>query len=145
MTPSDAIQLSAVLAAVAAAIVALVISALDRRNARDIADADRASALRHAHLMFELQTLTRLSENFNRGGSADSQESKRMGAEALTLIGALSPERLPNLWAERVGDDAKLRAHFDDPDFPEYKKWALEAQLGLSEVLRDIRAEQRRR
>lgn len=71
MTTSDVIQISAVLAAVAASIVALVVSALDRRNERRIADADRASALRHAHLMFELEAVTRLSRNLNRGGSTD--------------------------------------------------------------------------
>ena len=141
MTFTDAIHLGAVLAAVGAAIVALLISALDRRNARHIAAADRASALRQAHLMFELEALSRLSENFNRGGSTDSSESRRMGAEALSLIGLISPDRLPGLWNERVGDDAKLQAHLDDPDFPSYKKWALETQLAVSAVLRDIRAE----
>lgn len=33
-----------------------------------------------------------------------------MGAEALTLIGALGPERIPHLWEERVGGDARLKA-----------------------------------
>lgn len=141
MGASDLIQGAAVLAAVFAAIVALVISALDRRNARRIADADRASSLRHGHLMFELQALTRLSENLNRGGSTDRQEVARMGAEALTLVGVLSPERVPELWERKVGDDDRLRAAFADPDMPDYKKEAIEAQLGISAVLRDIRNE----
>lgn len=141
MTLSDGIQLAAVLAAVGAAIVALIISGLDRRNAREIANADRASTLRQAHLMFELDVLGRLSANLNRGGSTDPQESKRMGAEALTLIGLLSPERLPTLWEERVGVDDRLRAALEDPEMPGYKKTALETQLATSQVLREIRAE----
>ena len=141
MTFPEGIQLAAVLAAVGAAIVALIISGLDRRNAREIASADRASMLRQAHLMFELDVLGRLSANLNRGGSTDPQESKRMGAEALTLIGLLGSERLPTLWEERVGDDARLRAALEDPEMPDYKKTALETQLATSKVLREIRAE----
>lgn len=139
MSTSDLIQISAVLAAVTAAIVALVVSALDRRNARQIADADRASALRHAHLMFELETLTRLSENLNRGGSTDPAESRRMGAEALTLVGALSPERVPDLWQRKVGDDERLQAAMNDPEMPAHKIEALETQLAINAVLREIR------
>lgn len=139
MTTADLIQVTAVLAAVAAAIVALVVSALDRRNARRIADADRASSLRHAHLMFELEALTRLSQNLNRGGTTDPLERARMGAEALTLVGVLSPARLPELWERKVGDDDRLRAAFNDTEMPDYKKEALETQLAISAVLREIR------
>lgn len=141
MTTSDLIQVAAVFAAVGAAIIALIISALDRKNARRIADADRTSALRHAHLMFELEALTRLSENLNRGGSTDALERSRMGAEALTLVGVLSPNRVPELWERKVGDDDRLRAAFADPEMPEYKKEALETQLAISAVLRQIRNE----
>jgi hypothetical protein len=141
MTTADLIQVTAVLAAVAAAIVALVVSALDRRNARRIADADRASSLRHAHLMFELEALTRLSQNLNRGGTTDPLERARMGAEALTLVGVLSPARLPELWERKVGDDDRLRAAFNDTEMPDYKKEALETQLAISAVLREIRKE----
>lgn len=141
MTISDWIQLTAVLAAVAAAIIALIVSALDRRNARNIAAADRASELRRAHLLFELEALTRLSENLNRGGSSDKAESERMGAEALTLVGVLSPERLPELWKRKVGSDDQLRAAYADPEMPDYKKEALETQLAISTVLREIRKE----
>ncbi len=141
MTTSDLIQLAAVLAAVVAAIIALIISWLDRRNARRIADADRASALRHSHLMFELEALTRLTQNLNRGGSSDDLERAQMGAEALTLVGVLSPDRIPELWERKVGSDDRLRAAFADPEMPEYKKEALEAQLAISAVLREIREE----
>lgn len=141
MTTSDVIQITAVLAAVAASIVALVVSALDRRNARRIADADRASALRHAHLMFELEALTRLSQNLNRGGSTDDLERAQMGAEALTLVGLAGPGRIPVLWERKVGDDDRLREARDRRDMPDYKKDALEVQLAVSAVLRDIRRE----
>lgn len=150
MTLSDIIQLLAVLAAVGASIVALVVSGKDRANAQKIAEADRAAAaevamqdrreaLRQAHLMFELQTLTRLLENLNRGGSTVPEEVKRLGAEALTLIGALGPERLPTLWEERVGDDGRLRTAYEDPEMPQFKKDALESQLAVNAVLREIR------
>lgn len=141
MDASELIQIAAVLAAVAAAIVALGVSAMDRKNSRRIADADRASALRHAHLMFELEALTRLSRNLNRGGSTDAKERELMGAEALTLVGALRPELLPNLWEEKVGDDDRLGAALRDPKMPGYKKEALEVQLAISAVLREIRKE----
>lgn len=69
MTSADIgnfIQIAVVIAAVAVAIVALVVSAKDRRNAQTIAEDDRASAarlaaedrreaLRRTHLMHESQ------------------------------------------------------------------------------------------
>lgn len=137
---SDLIQTLAVLAAVGAALVALYISAKDRRNSREIAAIDRREAFRQSHLMFELEALRRLSENRNRGGSTDPAEVSRMGAEALTLVGILGGERLPTQWERSVGDDAKLRAAFCDPEMPEYKKDALETQLALNAVIADIRA-----
>ena len=141
MSTSDLIQIAAVLAAVAAAIVALLVSALDRRNARRIADADRASSLRHSHLMFELDALARLSQNLNRGGTTDAMERARMGAEALTLVGVLNPDRVPELWERRVGNDDRLRAAFNDADMPDHKKQAIETQLAISAILREIRQE----
>jgi len=66
-----------------------------------------------------------------------------MGAEALTLVGVLTPKRLPELWERKVGDDDRLRAAFADPEMPEYKKEALETQLAISAVLREIREETR--
>ncbi len=150
MTLSDFIQMLAVLAALGASIVALVVSAKDRKNAQTIAEGDRRAAaqlasddrreaLHQAHLIFELETLTRLLENLNRGGSTDSAESRRMGAEALTLIGVLGPERVPHLWDDRAGDDEKLQRHYDDPEMPEYKKNAIEVQLAVNALRREIR------
>lgn len=149
-TISNIIQVLVLVAAVGAAIVALVVSAKDRRNAQRIAEEDRAAAanlaaedrreaLRQTHLMFELETLTKLLENLNRGGSTDPLETRRMGAEALTLIGALGPDRLPRQWERRVGGDERLEAAYEDPEMPEYKKDALEGQLAVNAVLREIR------
>ena len=91
--------------------------------------------------MFELDALTRLSQNLNRGGSTDALEVRRMGAEALTLIGVLNPDRVPELWERRVGDDDRLRIAFNNSEMPDYKKDALETQLAISAVLREIRKE----
>ncbi len=151
MTLCDLIQVLVVLTAVGASIVALVIASKDRRNAQRIAEDDRAAAaevaaqtqreaLRQAHMMFELETLTRLLENLNRGGSSDRQESSRMGAEALTLIGVLGRERVPHLWDERAGDDTKLQKHYDDPEMPQYKKNAIEVQLAVNALHREIQS-----
>lgn len=76
------IQAAAVLVAVAASIVALFVSWRDRVSTRTIAAEDRRTALERAKLMFDLETLLRLLENRNRGGSTDTQESRCMGAEA---------------------------------------------------------------
>ena len=135
------IQSAVAIAAIAAAIIALLIGALDRRNARSIAAEDRAAALRHAKLMFDLEVLSRLLENLNRGGSSDPDESKRMGAEALTLIGLVGPELLPDLWDARVGDDAKLRAHASDDEFPLWKRNAINVQLAVNTVVSRINSE----
>ncbi|CAN5380292.1 hypothetical protein BH09ACT6_BH09ACT6_18650 [soil metagenome] len=139
MTLSDIIQTAAVVAAVGAAIVALVISAKDRQTARDIAVDDRREALRQAHLMFELDALGRLAENRNRGGSADPQESSKLGAEALTLVGLIGPERIPAQWEHAQGDDGRLRKAWSDPAMPDFKKNAIETQLAVNTVLREIR------
>lgn len=130
------IQSVVALAAIIAAVVALVIGALDRRNARAIAAEDRK-----ASLMFDLEVLSRLLENLNRRGSSDPAESKRMGAEALTLIGLLGPDLLPTQWNHRVGDEAKLRELLADDDFPEWKRNAIEVQVAVNTVLAKIRKE----
>jgi hypothetical protein len=137
---NNIISALAVVAAVVAAIIALKISADDRRNAQKIASDDRREALRQAHLLFELEQLTRLSENRNRGGSTDPEERKRLGAEALMLMGVLGPERLPTQWERAVGPDERIQAAFDEPDMPQFKRDAQETQLAVSAVLREIRA-----
>lgn len=135
------IQSLVALAAVAAAVAALVIAAMDRRNARTIAADDRRASLAHAKLLFDLEALSRLLENLNRGGSADPAESRRMGAEALTLIGLFGPELLPTLWAKRIGDEAELQRLLTDDDHPVWKKHAIEVQVAVNAVLGQIRTE----
>lgn len=144
MELTDWIQVVAVLVAVGASLVALYISDRDRANARQIAAADRRAALRQAKLLVDLENLTRLAENLNRGGSTDPAETKRMGAEALTLIGLIGPDLLPTLWDKRLGSNAKLQAKLRDEEFPEFKKHAIEAQLAVNTVVDRIRVESSR-
>lgn len=147
MTPADVsnlIQSVAILAAVVTSVVGFAIARSDRREARRLAAANHAATVRHAQLMFQLEALSRLTGNLNRGGSSDPAESKRLGAEALTLIGLLNEELLPGLWPERVGDEAKLRELLDEPEMPEWKKQTIEAQLGINMVLERLRSETER-
>jgi hypothetical protein len=135
------IQVAAVVAALGAAVVALVVSAKDRKHSRLIAEEDRKAALLQAKLLLDLEALMRLLENRNRGGSSDRQESARLGAEALSLVGLIGRERIPRQWSRQVSDsDEALREYFDDPDLPAYKKDAIEAQLAVNGVLAEIKA-----
>lgn len=134
------VQVAAVLAALVGAGVALVVSARERANTRRIAREDRFAAAQLAEAMFQLDVLLRLLENQNRGGSSDRQEAERMGSEALTLIGAAGPELLPGLYEKRVGEEAKLRAHLADEDWPEWKRNAIETQVALSQVTARLRS-----
>lgn len=136
-------QLAAVIAAVGASIVALGISAADRRNARLIADADRVAALKHSNLLFEQAQLLRLLENARRGGSTDPLERARLGGEAAGIIGLIGPERLPRNWANRItsAEDPSLDEHLDDATAPEWQKNAIEVQRALDEVTAEIRRE----
>jgi hypothetical protein len=134
------IQVAAVLAAVGAAIIALVVSAKDRANARIIAQEDRQVSLQQSKLLVDLENLTRLLENRNRGGSLDKQERDRLGAEALTLVGLIGRERLPQQWGRTVElDDAGLRGLMSDADTPEFMKDAIEAQLAVNAITAEIR------
>ena len=142
MAIGDYIQTAAVVVAVGASIVALIISWRDRLNARRIAAQDRRAALEQAKLMFDLEALLRLLDNQNRGGSTDDLERKRLGAEALAIVGLIGPERLPRLWERRIGhDNDGLRAKLNDDEktTPEFRKWAIEVQLALNAVVEEIR------
>ncbi|PWC03076.1 hypothetical protein [Agromyces badenianii] len=135
------IQAGAVVVAVAASLVALYTSWRDRANARRIAAEDRRASLEQAKLMFDLEALLRLLENLNRGGSTDTQESRRMGSEALSLIGLLGPDLLPTQWQRRVGrDDEGFQTLLKDPGFPEFKKDAIEVQIAVNRVTRRVQA-----
>jgi hypothetical protein len=132
----DVIQTVAVIVALAAAIIALVLSAKDRATAREIAAKEREQA----KLIFELEQLLRLLENRNRGGSPEKDESARLGAEALTLVGMLGPDLLPEQWSRQVEkDDDGLRAIAAEPDFPQYKKDAIEVQIAMNATMRRLR------
>ena len=126
----------AVLAAVATSVIALVLGVLDRRNARRIAEADR----RFQRLSREHELLEKLLENYNRGGSSDREETNRMGAEALTLIGAIGPERLPEFWESHVSTDEKLGELLDDATMPDWKKDAIRVQLAMNQNRRETLA-----
>lgn len=141
MRLTDWIQTAAVLVAVGASVVALIVSWRDRVNARKIAAADRKAALAQAKLMFDMEALLRLLENQNRGGSTDDLERKRLGAEAMALVGLIGPERLPILWQRRIGhDDEELQEKLaDGSDSPDFIKWAIEVQLALNKVVDEIR------
>jgi len=136
------IQVAAVVAAVGAAVAALAVSALDRRNSRRIADEDRRAALKHARLMFELEALLRLSQNLRRGGHSDDQISQDMGAEASALIAAIGPHRLPRLTKERVPEtrDELVDIMTSEAD----KHWlrgSIKTHLALTSVVQEIEAE----
>ncbi|NVN00692.1 hypothetical protein [Arthrobacter sp. SDTb3-6] len=134
------VQAGAVVVAVGASIVALVVSTLDRRNARWIAAEDRRAALGHAQLMFEQEALLRLLQNLRRGGHTDSVISKDMGAEAGALISAVGPEKLPRNWAKQVAQtESELLAYVDDEEQPDWQRRAVEAHIALNDVTRDIR------
>lgn len=135
------VQAGAVVVAVAASVVALAVSALDRRNSRRIAAEDRGAALEHGQLMFEQEALLRLLQNLRRGGHSDTAVSRDMGAEAGALISALGPDRLPHNWAKRVAQtDDELFAYIDDEEQPEWQRRAVEAHIALNDVTREIRA-----
>lgn len=134
------VQVAAVVAAVLASIVALAVSAMDRRNSRRIADEDRRAALKQAHLMFELQALVKLSQNLSRGGHSDPNIVQDMAAERAALVGALGPERIPRNWGTHVEETPEeLRAMIADESTDFVLAHSIEAHLALTEVAAEIR------
>lgn len=137
------IQAGAVVIAVGASIVALAVSAFDRRNARQIAAADRREALERSQLLFQQGSLLQLEKILRRGGHADSAISKDMGAESAALISAIGPELLPRNWKKRIGTAPDvLEKMMDDEAFPDWERRAIEAHIALMKVNDEI--EQRR-
>lgn len=133
MTTSDVIQLLAVLAAVAASLIALYISARDRRTQIDLARKEREQA----RLSIELEYAIRLSTNRNMGGSADPAESKRLGAEAMALALVVGQRWVPQQYhflTEGKSID-ELRDTFDNPESPEWVKWRNEAAAGVLSIV----------
>jgi hypothetical protein len=138
MTVSDYIQLAAVLAAVGASIVALVISASDRRTQIELAQRERAQA----RLATELEYAVRLSANRNMGGSSDPAETKRLGAEAMALAVVVGRRWVPNqydyLTEGKTMDE--LRATFDNEESPDWVKWRNEAAAAVQAIVDEMYA-----
>jgi len=133
------IQSAVAIAAVGAAIVALIIAAKDRQNAREIAAEDRRAALEQAKLMFDLEALLRLSQNIERAGHSDQQVSKDMGAEAAAILNLLGPDRLPVTWADKRGSTRDEAIEFAArEDTPPYKRHAIEVHLELARTAERI-------
>lgn len=143
------------LAGVTVAVVALVVGALDRRNAKRIAEEDRRhtervaeedrrAATRQAWLMFELESALRLAENQRRGGSSDPEEASRLGTEAGVLVGLLGKERVPHLAKELNPEtEEELRTYMARDDTPEWKRRAVEAHLAAVAIAEELRGESR--
>ncbi|MFG6445596.1 hypothetical protein ACFXQA_10030 [Microbacterium sp. P07] len=136
MTFTDALQLAAVLVAVAASIVALVIATVDRKTQLRIAEKDRAQA----RLAVELEYAVRLSTNRNMGGSTDRGDAQRLGAEAMALAVVVGRR-----WVPRQYDDvmdgltpAELAELLDAPDGPDWVKWRNEAALGVQAIVDEM-------
>ena len=135
------VQVAAVLAAVAASIIALVISARDRRTSRQIAADDRRASLTQTKLAFEMDALLRLSQNLARGGTTDDQQRKDMGAEATAIVGAIGPKRLPLNYATKVEKtDAELVEFVEDAESPGFLRHSVESLLALKAVTAELNA-----
>jgi hypothetical protein len=143
------VQTVTVVVAVVGIGAALKIAQQDRREAARIAEEDRhesariaeedRQAYRHeAERRHTLDLLTRLTMNLERGGSSDSQEVKRMGAEARALQLALGPDRFPAFAARNL--DWRTRAiayNAEASQEPDWRVYANEALLELDRVARD--------
>lgn len=79
------------------------------------------------------------------GGSTDDLERKQTGAEALALAGALEEDRIPNYWLHKFESDEVLRTRMAAADTPEWQRNAIEAQLAVNAILRDIAEHEGRR
>lgn len=133
------IQSAVALAAVGAAIVALVVGAMDRKVAREIAAEDRRASLEQAKLMFDLEVLLRLSRNIERAGHTEPAVVKDMSAEAAALLNIIGAERLPLTWADKRGStEDQAREYMAKPDTPPYKRHAVEVHLEINRVTRRI-------
>src|SRR5699024_10055860 len=118
---------------------ALVIAAMDRRNAIKIANGDRRAAAAQARLLAELDAAIRLSVLEARGGHTDPVISKDMGAETLALVAMLGPKRVPEMWKRRVAkSDEELRAFIADESQPHYLRDSVEAERAVHSILRDL-------
>lgn len=140
MSISDGIALAAVLAAIVTAIIGVLTGIVDRRSARRLAEEDRRASAKQARLMFEWEAAQRLAINLARGGHTDPVTSKDMGAEALALTALLGPDRVPHMWAERVGkSDDEMQAFVDDQSNERWLRHAAEAERAMNKIAQEIR------
>jgi len=106
-----------------------------------MAEEDRAAMRHEAERRHTLDLLVRLTENLERGGSTDPQESARMAAEAGALITAIGPDLLPRAWARRHELIEEVRERQAERERqPDWRDDADEAALALHEVARDPNA-----
>lgn len=141
MTSGDVIQIVATIVAAGAAVVALVIASMDRRNAIKIAEDDRRVTIDQARLQAELEAAVRLTVLEARGGHTDPVLSKDMGAETLALIAMLGPERVPEMWRRRVTkSDEELRNFIADVREPQYLRDTVEAERAVQAILDELRS-----
>lgn len=133
MSVSDIIQLIAVLAAVGASVVAIFIATQDRKVQLRIARQEGEQA----RLALELEYAIRLSANRNMGGSTDPAETKRLGAEAMALVGVVGKRWVPEQYA-RIMDghtpETLAAAHAGD-DTPQWIKWRTESTLAVQRIV----------
>lgn len=143
MTTSDSIQLLAVLVAVGASVVAIIIATQDRKTQLRIARQDREQA----RLALELEYAIRLSANRNMGGSTDPAETKRLGAEALALIGVVGKRWVPEQYAHIMNGhtpESLAAAHANDGT-PQWIKWRTESTLAVQRIVAEMYAKSGRR
>jgi len=126
-TAALVVQIIGVTVTTLSVVAALSIATLGNRAADRRAAADRAAAREAAQHHLDLELLIRLAENLQRGGSSDTREPQRMGAEARALLGALGPDRLPFAYDRYAGLDGDgLRALIDDAARPDWLRCANE-------------------
>src|SRR5699024_12445607 len=131
------VQSGAVLVALAASVIALMVSALDRRNSRQIAARDRQAALEREQLMYEQEALLRLLQNLRRGGHTDESAIRDMDAEAGGLIRAIGQDKLARNGVKRIDQtDDGLLPYVDNEETPERHRRAGAVQIALKAVTR---------
>lgn len=134
------VQVAVVVVAGIAAIVALGIASADRRHSERLAREATEASLRQARLLFEWEAAKRLAILEARGGHTDPVIVKGMGAETLALVALLGPERVPQMWARRVGKtDAELAAFIADTSEPQFLRDSVEAERAMSAIAKEIR------
>lgn len=142
LTVADIIQIAAVLTAIAASIVALVIAHFDRRTQLRIA----RRGIEQQRLLVELEYAVRLSANRNRGGSSNSEERDKLGAEALALAVVVGERWVPRQW-ERASDSKspeQMREQLEAPetvDNPQWVKDKIESGLAVQAILQKLYTE----